>query len=89
MVKGSWIISINAMRCKNWINGIEVVFHLDEQGQPVGRIIPLPEGLYDKLPRGQDRMIYVCRMWQRACVIFYKAYYRYLFKKHYAEKGQV
>jgi hypothetical protein len=88
MVKGSWIISIEGMRCKNWINGIEVVFHLDERGLPMGKIMPLPGGLSDKLPLVQDRMIYVCHMWQRACAIFYKAYYRYLFKGHYARKRQ-
>jgi hypothetical protein len=88
MVKGSWIISIKGMRCKNWVNGIEVIFHLNEWGQLVGKIMPLPGGLRDKLPPVQDRNVYVCHMWQRACTVFYKAYYRSLSRGIMQGKGK-
>ncbi|MFP3043706.1 hypothetical protein LQZ19_17990 [Treponema primitia] len=88
MVKGSWIINVDAMRCKNWINGIEVVFRLDEKGRPLGKIMPLPNGLSERIPRVQDRMIYVCRMWQRATLVFYRVYYRQLFREQWMGERQ-
>ncbi|WP_010254500.1 hypothetical protein [Treponema primitia] len=89
MVKGPWIINVDAMRCKNWVNGIEVVFHLDETGRPLGKIMPPPRGLSERIPQIQNRMIYVCRMWQRATAVFYKVYYRHLFREQWVGERQV
>jgi hypothetical protein len=88
MVRGAWIINFHTMRCKNWVNGIEVVFHLDENGHPAGKLMPLPEELAEKIPKLQERLAYVCRMWQRATLVFYRAYYRHLFRARYMGEGQ-
>jgi hypothetical protein len=84
MVKGAWIINLHTLRCKNWVNGMEVVFQLDESKRPVGKLMPLPEALSaeldEKIPVTRERMAYICRMWQRATVIFYRAWYRQLFR---------
>jgi hypothetical protein len=80
MVKGAWIINLHTMRCKNWVNGIEVSFHLDENGRLMGTLMSLPAALpgelRKKIPTGQEQAAYICRMWRRAIVVFYRAWYR-------------
>ncbi|GHV80775.1 hypothetical protein AGMMS49944_25660 [Spirochaetia bacterium] len=87
MVKGAWIINLHTMRCKNWGNGIEVGFHFDENGRLVGKLMPLPATLQgtlaEKIPREQDRIAYIRRIWQRAAIVFYRTYYRHLFREYY------
>ncbi|GHV28650.1 hypothetical protein AGMMS4952_12900 [Spirochaetia bacterium] len=84
MVKGAWIINLRTMYCKNWVNGIGVVFHPDENGRLVGKLMPLPTALSgelnEKIPVERERMAYIYRMWQRATVIFYRAWSRNLFR---------
>jgi hypothetical protein len=88
MVKGAWIINLDAMRCKNWANGIELGFRLDERGRPVGKFLALPNGLREKIPGALDRLRYLCRMWQRATLVFCRAYRRRLFRLSAAGQTQ-
>lgn len=76
MVKGAWIINLHTKRCKNWVNGIEVSFHFDENGRLMGRLMPLPGELCKKISPRQERVAYIYRMWRRAIVVFYRAWYR-------------
>jgi hypothetical protein len=80
MVKGAWIVTLREMRCKNWVNGIEVVFHVGENGEPAGSILPLPDKIWEKIPKALDMMFFLYRMRQRATSVFYRAYYRNLLK---------
>lgn len=83
MVKGAWIVTVGEMRCKNWMNGLEVVFHLGDNGQPAGSILPPPDRFWDKIPQTVDMSIFLRRMRRRATIVFYRAYYRHLFKIQY------
>jgi hypothetical protein len=76
MVKGDWIVNVRDLRCKNWVNGIEVVFYLNEEKLPVGKIGYIPEELIKSKPLSIDLVLYIYKMWSRATSIFYKAYYR-------------
>jgi hypothetical protein len=87
MVKGAWIVKVGKMRCKNWINGLEVVFHPDANGQPTGSILPPLDNFWDNFPRDMDRGLFLCRMWQRATIVFYRAYYQHLLKTRHGRIG--
>jgi hypothetical protein len=76
MVKGDWIVNVRDMRCKNWVNGIEVVFYLNREKMLMGKIQHIPEKLIENKPLTIDLLIYLYRMWNRAASIFYRAYYR-------------
>jgi hypothetical protein len=76
------------MRCKNWINGIEVVFHLGENGRPAGSILPLPDEFWDKIPKTMDATFFLHRMRRRATVLFYRAYYRQLLKNPHKQTSR-
>jgi hypothetical protein len=76
MVKGDWIVNIKDMRCKNWVNGIEVVFYLNKEKLPVGKIQHIPEKLLEGKSLTIDLVFFLYKMWTRASAVFYKAYYR-------------
>jgi hypothetical protein len=76
MVKGDWIVNVRDMRCKNWVNGIEIVFYLNKDKAPVGTIRYIPKALIKSKPLTIDLVLYAYRMWHRASAIFYRAYYR-------------
>jgi hypothetical protein len=80
MVKGAWIITVREMRCKNWVNGLEIVFRLDGNGQPAGSILPPPASFWDKLPQTLDVSTFLRRMRRQATILFYRAYYQRLLK---------
>jgi hypothetical protein len=74
MVVGSWIVSKENMRCKNWINGIEITFTLDEDNTLKGRISFIPKGLFKEMPTTILRAFYIYKMWRTATHIFKKIY---------------
>jgi hypothetical protein len=76
MVKGDWIVNIRDMRCKNWVNGIEVVFYLNREKMLVGKIQHIPEKLIKGKSPAIELVSYLHKMWNRAASIFYRAYYR-------------
>lgn len=76
MVKGDWIVNVRDMRCKNWVNGIEVVFYLNREKMLEGKIQHIPEELIESKPLAFDLAVYLYRMWNRAASIFYRAYYK-------------
>ncbi|MFP3089445.1 hypothetical protein LQZ21_03870 [Treponema sp. TIM-1] len=74
MVVGSWIVSKENMRCKNWINGIEITFTLSENNTLKGRISFIPKGLFKEMPTTILRAFYIYKMWRTATHIFKKIY---------------
>jgi hypothetical protein len=77
MVRGNWIINLEQMRCKNWVNGIEVVFYTREGGETVeGTIQYVPQEIFEKIPATVDFVLYMYRMWRSASYVFKKAYFR-------------
>ncbi|MDR0386634.1 MAG: hypothetical protein LBH57_01225 [Treponema sp.] len=76
MVKGEWIVFPKEMRCKNWVNGIEVRFHFNESSQIEGKIQYVPPHLTKRIPCAINPDIFLFRMWRQATMIFRKAYYR-------------
>jgi hypothetical protein len=76
MVKGEWIVFPEARRCKNWVNGIEIVFYITSQNTVQSRIHYIPPALMSKIPGTIDLAIYVFKMWRQATEIFKKVYYK-------------
>jgi hypothetical protein len=76
MVKGEWIIVPEAMRCKNWVNGIEVIFDVDSAGKVFGRIRYIPPELSERISSPLVFSVYVLRMWQQATDLFTRIYYK-------------
>jgi hypothetical protein len=74
MVVGSWLVSKENMRCKNWINGIEITFALTENNTLRGRISAIPEALFKEMPTAIIRALYIYKMWRTATYIFKKVY---------------
>jgi hypothetical protein len=74
MVIGSWIVSTENMRCKNWMNGIEITFTLSENNTLQGRISTIPEELFKEMPTTIIRAFYIYKMWRTATYIFKKIY---------------
>jgi hypothetical protein len=83
MIKGAWIVTLREMRCKNWMNGLEIVFHLGKNGQPEGSILPPSDKFWAKTPKTLDMALFLRRMLRRATVVFYQVYYRRLLKTQY------
>jgi hypothetical protein len=73
MVRGEWIIFPKEMRCKNWRNGIEIVFALNEKKIPEGKV-RLPPALAKQFPFAIDRFLYVYKMWRQAASLLKKVY---------------
>jgi hypothetical protein len=76
MVKGEWIVFPKEMRCKNWVNGIEVRFYFNESSQIEGKIQYIPARLTKRIPFTANPDIFLFRMWRQATLIFRKAYYK-------------
>jgi hypothetical protein len=76
MVRGEWIVNLKDMRCKNWVNGIEIKFFLNEENVPEGRIRYCPQELIENLPGSIDFIMYLYKMWRNATCVFKKAYYK-------------
>jgi hypothetical protein len=85
MVKGAWIITVREMRCKNWVNGLEIVFRLNSDGQLVGSILPPPASFWDKLPPELNVSNFLFRMRRQATILFYRVYYQRLLKSRYGQ----
>ncbi|MDR2403132.1 MAG: hypothetical protein LBD78_03795 [Spirochaetaceae bacterium] len=76
MVKGEWIIVPETMRCKNWVNGIEIVFDMDSAGKVIGKIRYIPPELSERISSPFIFSVYVLQMWQQATELFTKIYYK-------------
>ncbi|MDR1949167.1 MAG: hypothetical protein LBQ38_07230 [Spirochaetaceae bacterium] len=76
MVKGEWIIFPEARRCKNWVNGIEVVFDVDDADEVVGIIRYIPPELSKQISTPFIFSLYVYKMWRQATELFKKIYYK-------------
>ncbi|MDR1108960.1 MAG: hypothetical protein LBL19_07995 [Spirochaetaceae bacterium] len=74
MVIGSWLVNKEKMRCKNWINGIEVLFTVNENHTIQGKITAIPEELLKEMPTTVVRAVYIHKMWRKATHIFKKIY---------------
>jgi hypothetical protein len=74
MVKGDWIIFPAEGRCKNWVNGIEIVFYNTGKNTLQSRIHYIPPALVEKTPSAMDLAIYVFKMWRQATELFKKVY---------------
>ncbi|MDR2629385.1 MAG: hypothetical protein LBC60_00520 [Spirochaetaceae bacterium] len=74
MVVGSWIVSTENMRCKNWINGMEITFTLTENNDLKGRISVIPKERLSEIPTLALRAFYIHKMWRNATYIFKKLY---------------
>ncbi|MDR2501059.1 MAG: hypothetical protein LBD37_08290 [Treponema sp.] len=77
MVKGEWIFLISEMRCKNWANGLEFTFFLNEQNLIEGKITAIPPDILKNFNMPW-LIIYLLRAWRQTTMLFKKAYY----KKH-------
>jgi hypothetical protein len=73
MVKGDWIIFLKEMRCKNWVNGVEVRFYFNENCQIEGKIEYIPPGLREGIPFSPNQVIFLFRMRRQATLVFMKA----------------
>jgi hypothetical protein len=74
MVKGNWIVFPKEMRCKNWVNGIEVAFRFNENNQIVGAVRYVPPRLTKKDPFIRNPCIFLFRTCREATLIFRKIY---------------
>jgi hypothetical protein len=76
MVKGEWIVFPEAMRCKNWVNGIEIVFFITAKNTVESKIQYIPPALLEQFPLTIDLAMYVFKMWRQATEIFKKVYFK-------------
>jgi hypothetical protein len=74
MVKGDWIIFPETGRCKNWVNGIEIVFHFTREKTLQSKINYIPPALKENIPGTMDLTLYVLKMWRQATELFKKVY---------------
>jgi hypothetical protein len=74
MVRGNWIISIKNMHCKNWVNGLEINFILNQNKIPEGRIVFIPRELFKN--GSVKSILHIYRMWRNAIYIFQKLYFK-------------
>lgn len=73
MVKGDWIVFPKEMRCKNWVNGVEVRCRFNESSQVDGKIEYIPPGLIEQIPVSLNPVIFLFRMRRQAVLVFTKA----------------
>lgn len=76
MVKGDWIVFPKEMRCKNWVNGIEVHFHFNETCQIEGKIQYIPPHLIERIPFILNPATFLFRIQRQATLMFRKIYYK-------------
>jgi hypothetical protein len=76
MVKGDWILHLDGMRCKNWVNGIEVVFFFDNEGALKGKIHYIPQMLIEQSSDAIEIAVLVYRMRQQATALFKRIYHK-------------
>jgi hypothetical protein len=76
MVKGNWIIFPETGRCKNWVNGIEIVFYSTGKNTLQSKIHYIPPALMEQIPGAMDLALYVFKMWRQATEIFKKVYFK-------------
>jgi hypothetical protein len=74
MVRGDWIFYLDGMRCKNWVNGIEVVFSFDPGGILKGTIHHIPPALMLQSPGALEIAVLAYRMRQQATALFKRIY---------------
>jgi hypothetical protein len=74
MVRGDWIINVEKMRCKNWVNGMEITFCIAKGAFIVGKIQYIPREFIEKIPMTRYRALYIYKMWRNATEIFKKVY---------------
>ncbi|MDR3129970.1 MAG: hypothetical protein LBU18_00310 [Treponema sp.] len=74
MVKGNWIVFLKEMRCKNWVNGIDVGFYFDKTGRIEGKIQYLPPRLLEQISLFPNPGVFLFRMRYQAALIFRKIY---------------
>jgi hypothetical protein len=76
MVMGEWIVFTREMRCKNWVNGIEVNFCVNEANRVEGKISYIPPEIIEGMPATINLAIFLFRMWRQATIAFERDYYR-------------
>jgi hypothetical protein len=76
MVRGDWIVNVEKMRCKNWVNGMEITFGIIKGAFIVGKIQYIPQELIETIPVARYRALYIYKMWRNAMEIFKKVYFK-------------
>jgi hypothetical protein len=66
------------MRCKNWVNGIEIVFHVGGTNNEIveGMIQYVPQEIFENIPATVDFVLYLYKVWRSAMYTFKRVYFK-------------